>query len=583
MSRNTAQSLDDELDPSLAEAVAAIREEPLPQAVIDRMVFNALRLESASPLTNSGKGKRFIWLVPPLVLALSILVLFGFWSRPSRTLLAEEVQQAIATRPWLYITGTGRNESRMKIWYSPKEDILASQKGDDIVFFDPNHGTMEVYAESSPKNISLSRIEIDPDTRKLLLSQQRTIETLFFGDPTQAFRDGPVKLIRQEQRTIEINGQCLIEIRFTTSTHGDQPNTITKLHIEPQSKLPIFWETYVGRVRIFSGQVEYPASGPKTIYALGVPTDLPIADLRPTEELKQILETLQTNRARFDTYRAIVVNSNSRDPKAHGMLAHQVWRKGAKWRVELLRIPSKEMAPPADIDPATWWLAQGRRVPVVPQLISDGQREIRLKAVPAQPQRPDPQNPDFLLIESIESDPTATFGPYGNGDPSPGEPDYFPDFQTYPVIHSTKLAKYHTAVNAELANRARSLVCVESLDRSPTDKPGAIRGTRYWMDRERNYATVKVEWLKNGEPANSPRDWIEMSDFALSPSGLPYPRLIRNFQNSRNLTTGKLSDSFNHFFLDFDENIPDSLFKTDGDFTVTRRSDRQQHSDTGRE
>ena len=297
---------------------------------------------------------------------------------------------------------------------------------------------------------------------------------------------------------------------------------------------------------------------------MGVSRDVKVVNQTPTDDLKGILTAWKTGRARFDSYRAVVVESSFADDHAGGRGVRQIWRKGLKWRIEQLRQPLRtgpyhEDIVPANADPKTWWLARGREWEKVPELVSDGTVEIRLKAIRAEPIQEDPANPRYILIKSLEPEHTNTF----EGSPDDPRPDargLMPEFEVYPLLAGRGGWSFGTTVNPHPTSGPQRTVLIENLARNPPELPGRFRGVRYWADPECGYVVRQVQWLHTGEADNSTQGLVEMQQFALSPSGLWYPRVARHVKNAHHLDTEKISDSYYRYYIDFEAEIPDKLF-----------------------
>ena len=110
---------------------------------------------------------------------------------------------------------------------------------------------------------------------------------------------------------------------------------------------------------------DYPDSGPADIYDLGVPRVAKIVDRMPSNDLDQVLAGLKVGRVRFDDYLGIV--------DWDGLNINRVWRKGRRWRAEIL-IPGSKNAPefPRDAG-AAWWKKHQADYTFLVQAICDGE------------------------------------------------------------------------------------------------------------------------------------------------------------------------------------------------------------------
>jgi hypothetical protein len=401
---------------------------------------------------------------------------------------------------------------------------------------------------------------------ELFASQERALEMLFFGDPSKAFQGQRQELVRHAQKTVREGEKNFVEHHFVTKVVGNEQPMETVLRIDSDSKLPVSWESKIGKTLVFACKVDFPVRGPQTIYAMGVPQDAQVLDQTPSDDLKQILAAWNAGRTRFDSYRAVVVESSSADHRASGRDVYQVWRKGLKWRVDQLRMPPR-LGPgpfadevPAGVDPTAWWLQRGATWEPIPRTVSDGAVEIRLEPIYAEPRQPDPNNPRYGLIKHLQPHRTSAFS-IAAGDPRPAYDDrIMPEFHAYPFLHGLENWGYQTTVHPHPASGPEGTMLIESLRKNPPKASGRIRGARYWADPARNHLVKQVQWLKTGEPENTSKGVVEMGELALSPSGLWYPRLVREVQNSVNLDDGTTGDTYLRFYVDFEAEIPDDLF-----------------------
>lgn len=565
---------DDRLDSPLRKAVEAVRAESVTAEAAEQAIGRVLRLQAA-PARPSHPGRSITswrawraWFIPGVAAVIVCVAVVILWNRSTQTLLADEIVEAISDKPWMHAVGKGSRGIDVEMWYSPSNGIVASQYGEHILFLDSSRGTMDIFEKGDAPVPEVSRREIDAGLKKTLSEQERMLEALFFGNPAQAFQNGESKLIDHAKKTIQQNGHTFIEHRFTTkSERADQP-LLTVLRVDPQTHLPVYWKSTIGDQEVFSGRIEFPEQGPQTIYAMGVPRDVRIVDQTPSDDLKQVLAAWKKGRTRFDNYRAVVVKGDSANDRAGGWIVHQIWRKGLKWRVEQLRYPpgfrdgSPDTVVPPDADPATWWLERGEEWEAMPEAVSDGTREIRLEVIPVKPRRPDPENPDYLLIESYEPHQTNAFGPHGADDPRPYHLWSRPEFLAYPFLLGAESSGYQTDIAPHPNDGPDGTVRIESRDSSPTDRPGGVFGVRYWADPARGYVVEQAIWLQVGIRASSPKGKVALNEMALTPNGFWYPTIVRRFQNTHNLSDGTTSDTYVRFYLDFECEIPDELFDT---------------------
>ena len=557
MSKNGTLHDGDRLESPLREAVDAVCAEAIPDEVVERAVTRALQL--ATPPTCRVKSSRPSrrWFLAARRWALlaagvaAVLAVAIFWSHSADSALADVIE-AVTKQAWMRATGKGPNGVDIVMWYSPRDGIIAAHQGKVVTYVNVPQETIEVYEDVGEGSSFLARLPIEGKQKKLFASQEQRFQALFFGNPIKAFEEGTHEVVSYSKKTVRDGDATFIEHRLTSKGVGDTEPLVTVLRVDPQTQLPVSWKSMIGDRQLFSCKVEYPADGPRSVYAMGVPSDVKIVDQAPNDDLKRILAAWKTGRTRFDSYRAVVVESTFAEHRAGGWLIYQVWRKGDKWRIERLRTPpdmksygGKDVVP-ADADPKTWWLASGQKWGKMPLVVSDGAVEIKLEYVFAEPRRKDPNNPMYILIESLKPERTNTFrGP--SDDPQPREIGLAPNLEVYPALSGRGGWSFSTTVDPRPTSGPEGTVLVENLERNPSKLPGRPRGARYWADPARGYAVRQMQWLKTGQADDSQKGLVEMQQLALSPSGLWYPRVVRHVKNVHN-DDGKTSDSYSRYY-----------------------------------
>lgn len=117
----------------------------------------------------------------------------------------------------------------------------------------------------------------------------------------RSFSDGQHELVSHTQKTVRDGDEIFVEHRFTTKFRNGDPRMLTVLRVDAESRLPVSWESMIGKTRVFSCQVDFPAHGPQTLYAMGVPRNVEVVDQTPSDDLKRILAASVTGRTRHAT------------------------------------------------------------------------------------------------------------------------------------------------------------------------------------------------------------------------------------------------------------------------------------------
>ncbi len=550
------------------ELIGNVLEDNVP-ADVDRRLRSQLEsfrsrlgeMEKSTVHRSIGIGRR-VWLGASAAAAAATIVVAVFWSYPAKSVLAD-VFKAVAKQAWMHAKGKGPNDTDIEMWYAARDGVIAMRQGRDVMYANVPQDTIEVYEHTKEGTSYLARLPIEHEQKIRFASQEQTLQALFFGNPVNAVSHGPHEIASCTKKTVQVGDATFTEYHLTSEVVGDAKPMVTVLRVDPKTQLPVSWKSMIGDTQLFSCQVEYLAHGPQSVYAMGVPRGVKVVNQTPSDDLKHILAAWKAGRTRFDSYRAVVVESPFADHRAGGYGVYQVWRKGLKWRIEQLREPP-DMGPrnaivPADADSKMWWLACGQKWQKMPEVVSDGKVEIRLKYIRAEPIQEDPANRKYILIKSMEPERTNTFAA-STDDPRPGEIGLMPEFEVYPTLSGRGGWHFETTAIPHPTGGPQGTVLVENIDRNPSKLPGRFRGERYWADPACGYVVRQVQWLKTGEADNSMQGLVEMQQFALSPSGLWYPLVVRHVKNAHNSDTGKISDTYYRYYLDFEAEIPDTLF-----------------------
>jgi hypothetical protein len=306
--------------------------------------------------------------------------------------------------------------------------------------------------------------------------------------------------------------------------------------------------------------LDYPASGPNSIHALGVPRDAPLVDNVPRGDLQRVLRGRAIGRTRFDDYRGLVIwGSPTPVPRGDSGLEspYQVWRRGLQWRIEPIQRKRLD-AMPADVDPATWWNQQLAGSRLILERFSTGTEYFKLTPVPSQPLEPDPDFPRHLKITGFAKH-VRSLG--GSSDPLGRQCELeLPECVGYPTLLGEHNASYTMTLNTHPADGPPGCVLVES--QGKTSGRGPTIGERVWLDPTRGYMVLRKEELV-GETAEDREasTAMEVMDVAQSPSGRWYPTRLRVIGGRRSRETGETEDSYVNYYLDFNAEFPDDLFE----------------------
>jgi hypothetical protein len=510
-------------------------------AVVPRPEFVS-RLRSLV-LDSLGSPRRSRWRRPRLVvgstvaaaLAVAAATVAVMMLRPANAWA--QVALALQEKPWVHSKTVGPDGKVYgESWFSVKNGVSAFRHGTLVEYHDTTLRTYTKYVASEGaiyllrENPDLN--SEDPDFFRQLLESKGPAKSPVFG----------MEVVAQSRRDIVEDGRAWVDIELTLKViAGDRKQTM-RFRVDPKTKLPhsCVFQSIEGPVG--TSLFDYPDRGPADIYDLGVPRTAKIVDRLPTNDLDAVLAGLKAGRVRFDDYRGIA--------EMGGLGVKRVWRKGRKWRAELL-LPSPKEAQqfPRDAD-AAWWKEHQNDYNYFVQSICDGEQVYYYDPVGKSfmPDADGPPRPKLSMTQPIN--PSA--------DPFMPWPDLFPEHIGHPAVWQP--------------SDDRDFV----LEPKPTDgPPGAIRLRvrdtgfpdarlpdvyKLWIDPRKNYMALRAETsVFESTTTNPPKiayiDTKVIESTARSPGGHLYPtRVVRTTSNFK-------GEQVWRYLLDFEAPLPDELFQ----------------------
>jgi len=480
-----------------------------------------------------------------------------------------EVVDAVLKQPWVHTRTTFGSDRRVwEDWVSPINDIVASKDPDSIRYEDYR---LKVYDSYDPAEEVVYRGPVAGKSRagqfdsmagalKVLLQGGRPPENLGFlgvgGEST--------KLLDQHVEKVTEEGHAWLDYRLTVKgPESPQPMTMV-FRIDAASLLPQSCRTewvLDGKPSTRETQFDYPEKGPADIYALGVPKDSKLVDRIPSGDLKRIIETLRVGRERMDNYRAVFVQ------RFEG-IDHHWWkerpqifyRKGNKSRGDRSsnapgdEATLKRPAEGANLD--RWWFERAKLFRFVPAYIQCGSTEYScdVKSVT------DPDGSEHPEIVSVNKTDYNT----SPGEIYPARYSMRPEFACRPPLG---IGNPHQEPRLDLHPAEGPPGCIllsirhtSTKDRINEKGVGLADGRYYWLDPKRDYIVMRSDTIvrDGGGQANvHERDTVE--EEARSPQGIWYAKKIRRSFPGRG-GKDKMADQVYHLYVDFDAEIPDSLF-----------------------
>jgi hypothetical protein len=467
------------------------------------------------------------------------------------------VVEAISQRPWLHAEGTSFDKkTAVEFWFSARDGIIVQRQNQQVWFFDLREQLWDSYQPSSSGKQAIYRTPLTAENRGGVAAVQEVFAAMLSGDLRNAFTNGGQQEVELTQRDVSVDGASLRE--FTIKVPSPAGTLAeSNFRVDPKTQLPTSW-TFAWPIAADGAKdgwhcaIDYPESGPKTIYGAGIPADTPLVGRIP-QDAQRLLHSASLARQRGDSYYAVVVSSLNPDPRhPEAPSCRRIWRKGTKWRVDFCRSPQNGKPLPAGVDPSAWWKQHLEQVRSFPESIFDGARECTYTPVMTDPPRVDPSDPNWLEIASFQRSYRKL-----NADPWPN--NNLPEFFARPPI-DVGLSGDRLTVDWSPSDGPAGSVRVESNLVNAT--PGQFSGRRYWIDPRKDHLVVLSAQLKLGADGKQEQldPVAEVLEVCTSPSGRIYPTLVRMHNGSVSMGTEKKSDYYHRFFYDFSAPIADEQF-----------------------
>jgi len=547
---NNNETIDDEILQDLVRQASDPAARPRPEYV------EQLRtLLLAQTVSQAQRPSRMRWLVIAAAAALAASLLLSFlFFRDNAAFALADVFAAGRERPWVHgtLTLSGTAKAMAEYWVSPQKKLAAYHVDrrfgfDDFVTkvsktFDAQEGTL--YCVPLPQLFQEDSQRLAPAAWEQLLMNSRTADKLFHNETVAKLKR--TNVVERGKRWIDYD----VVVRRT-----DRRDTVRTIHIrlDGQTRLPTRWDEELQDGRQVMTRFDYPSTGPRDIYDLGVPKTARVVDRIPSGDLVHVASALKAGRVRFDDYDAIVEN-RSTDPRIKvsyaaglNMNVRRVRRRGGRYRIDALVIAKPALQEPKpNADMAKWWHDNRENFWSVPNLICDGQeryfyRMLRDRVVPGQKPDTEVVLQTQLPVDGSADDPPATW------------PQLMPEYFCRPYLEATNTRDLHLDTKPTDGPAGTWRVIDTS---TSTDRGGELY--RFWFDPKLDFAARKTitRVFEHESSKLAYIDTDEFDDFAQSPSGIWYPRTGR-----RTTTTDERFPQVTKFYLDFDVKLSDDLFQ----------------------
>jgi hypothetical protein len=537
----------DELSSELRAAVERLKRQPIPEAAMQRALERAAGCGLPVGQTEYRVRLKAVLAVAAVV---AVGIALGFWLLRPADLWADVVK-AVRAKPWIHGDRRGAEPGQSaEFWISTSRGSGGFRSQEQISFIDDR---LQVMYRYQPQKKVLYRL---PASSVELIQNQEFLEIfqgLFRGDAELKAGFSGLVLKEQKRRQREKDGRKWdeYELVFRIPSHdGELRMTFV---VDAQTRLPVSMTMKDSGGESVNWAFNYPENGPADIYSLGVPKDAKLVDRVPTGDMSRILAAIQAGRDRFDDFHAMVVRAGTPDlspgPGQPIPMAYLVWRKGKRWRVEV------GVAGPLAYDRAGANKDKRERVreafksTVFDGLsVCDGQAAYRgdLSSEARQRGR-------FKLVA------TAAQADWSCQDAMHAMPASW----SYPLTFNPPNDRTEETVNLKPSEGPPNTILVTSrlVDWRGRDPANTFSCERFWLDPMRGYAVVREDVLFADPAVKPPTDRDQhnlMDQWEQTPSGIWYPTRVGTGPLLKGLKTGA---TWYHFFLDFQADMPDELFK----------------------
>ncbi len=505
-----------------------------------------------------------------------------WWSLLPRVSLAD-VAATVLQQPWIHARGTDPQGTTNEFWYSPTKDVSAWHDNDWIEYRD--HRLRIYYAYDLHDKIlyrvpeSVRRGEeqfasLIASLRILLQSKQPVDNPLErLGIPLNEQKR--LEVVKQEVKKVKQDDREWLDYHLTVMVHDNKPPEPGQIQwlFRVDSKTELlrlvrFEGDWNGQHKVVDENFDYPEKGPADVYDLGVPKTAKVVDRVPANELARILETLRAGRERMDNYRAVLV------ARMEGTWRPQtfpeiIYRKGNKFRRDTaiwidpssLRDP-KIKWPQGDKGAGDWWKQRvAGHCFLLPMNINHGSTDYTINSRCV-------TDPDG----SVHTEITGVNKREDRG--RPGE--------IYPALYSW-MPEFACRPPMGIPQETMDPVIEPNPTEGPADtillrvrrmgqKPPPVRNDagkllpstdawRYWLDPARDYVVVRWDMVTSDLSGKESLDSEIIDKMARSPQGTWYATQIRNKGAIGIPSEGKSYDQIIDIYVDFNANLPDSLFE----------------------
>lgn len=206
-----------------------------------------------------------------------VLVAVLFFNLP-RVQAWADVVQSVQKQSWIRCRGTRPDGGRMEFWFSlskPKRALFL-RFGDVELVSQVDFERLErvTYRKQDGQIVRKPLPKIDK--RDLGLATEFLAELAPFKEMLNALNEDS-RLVSQTQTEITENGETWIRYQLVfEETHGPHEQFVDAYLVKPSSDLPQWWiRSSMDGKKELRFRIDYPETGPKDIFDLGVPRPEP--------------------------------------------------------------------------------------------------------------------------------------------------------------------------------------------------------------------------------------------------------------------------------------------------------------------
>jgi len=487
---------------------------------------------------------------------------------------------AVRAKPWIHLVAELPDGKKNESWISSSAQTASLRCDGTVTHFDLRSKTQQTY---DPVKGVITRTE----TNEFVSEEFRFFDAVFRGiltgddeiDSTMPRTD----VVDQRRNTVQSEGRKWIdyELSLRHELYGGPDRVSTAkviFRVDPETRLPQSMQIIIGNGRepqhAVKYEIDYPDEGPTDIYALGVPRSAKIDDRLPTGELAKVIEANKAGRAGLLPYCALVVRS-IREP--HDFLQpapHRLWRKGNRWRLEMgwptpeareaVRAIRMAEELPAEINTVAWWREHLSHFRIWAMELCDGKTVYRSTS----------SNPETGRWEAFQHASTTVQGQAAL---------FAVERHAYPSLSVSSEDSWAHTLDLDPEEGPPNTILLTFRADGGSDY-FAYHTSRYWLDPTRGYATCRHETEGRRKPAGQATDEpitykeiYVMEDFKQSPEGFWYPTVVRQKTvTGDNEDNDDSWDKVYRYFLDFEAEIPDSLFEPETNEAADRVGTNKQ-------